>query len=1108
MRVLILEDQAADAELMATELRRHGFVLEWLRVDTEAAYTAALERPPEVILSDYSMPGFQAPRALEIVQARQLDIPFIVVTGSINEEVAVDCMKRGASDYLLKDRLVRLGPAVAAALGQARLRRERALAVEATRMSEERFRRYFELGLIGMAITSPAKRYMEVNDTICEILGYERQELLGKTWAELSHPGDLAKNVHAFDRVLAGEIDGYTMEKRYLRKDGQTVDALLSVKAVRGADGSADHFVTLVQDISERKRAEAIVRESERQLAGMFELASVGIAQADPRTGRWLRVNRKMCEITGYETSELLALHVPDITHPDDRQGDRELFERVVRGEAPAYQLEKRYIRKDGTPIWVNVNMTVIRDAAGQAVRTVATIEDVDERKHAEQALRDSEERYRTLVAHSPDGIFLADLKGNFLSVNEAICRDLGFSEAEMLSMSVWDIVPEPQWEAHRARLARILKGEALDDTFEYQVRDKAGNLLPADVRSAPYRKGDNLVGFQAIARNVQERKRAQAALHESEARFRSLFDNSPIGIYRTTPDGEILDANPALLAMLGYATLDELRQRNLEDTGFEPEYPRARFEEAIQRDGHVRGLEARWKRKDGELLVVRENALAIRGSDGKILFYEGAVEDVTERTRAEDARRRLAAAVDQAAEAVMVTDVAGAIEYVNPAFERITGYTRDEAIGRNPRLLKSGRHDERFYRELWATITAGRPWKSHFVNRRKDGTFYEQEATISPVRDEDGVIRNFVAVARDVTHEVALQQQLDHAQRIEAIGRLAGGIAHDFNNLLQAILSQLAVLELRLRGTAGAQKPLDEVSQLVRRGAALTRQLLLFARRGTASREPVDLNQVVEGAATLLRRVVRENVAVATELAGEPLPVLADHGQLEQVLMNLAVNASDAMPNGGRLTLRTAGDASRVRLSVTDTGHGIPEEVRSHLFEPFFTTKGIGKGTGLGLSVVHGIVTSHGGTIEVASPPAQGATFTIVLPRQTADALPPAEAGAEPGDMPAGRGERLLLVEDEDGARQGLLEVLGALGYAVTAAASGEEAGALPSEPGYDLLITDFMLPGISGADLSAVLRARWPQLRVVMMSGYAEDEMLQRLGPATAASFLQKPF
>ena len=1143
-------------------------------------------------------------------------------------------MKRGASDYLLKDRLVRLGPAVAGALEQARLRRERALAVEATRMSEERFRRYFELGLIGMAITSPAKRYVEVNDKICEIFGYERQELLRMTWAELSHPDDLAANIDAFDRVLAGEIEGYTMEKRYVRKDGQTVHTLLSVKAVRSADGSVDHFVTLVHDISERKRAEAMVLESESQLAAMFELASVGIAQADPRTGRWLRVNRKMCEITGYDTSELLAMHVPDITHPDDRQGDWELFERVVRGEAQAYQLEKRYIRKDGTPVWVNVNMTVIRDAAGRAVRTVATIEDIDERKRgeavlrasevrfrtlaeaapvgifeadehgattyvnrrwteisgldadqamgggwlravhpedrdrltagwqgatregresladyrflrpdgtvasvvgqavavldasgritgylgtitditerkrAEQALRDSEERYRTLIAHSPDGIFLADLKGNFLSVNEAICHDLGFTEAEMLSMSVWDIVPEPQWQAHRARLARILNGETLDDTLEYEVRDKAGNLLPAEVRSAPYRKGGEILGFQAIARNIQERKRTDEALRESEARYRGLFEKSPIGIYRTTPDGEILDANPALLAMLGYASLDELRRRNLEDTGFEPEYPRARFEEAIRRDGHVRGIEARWKRKDGEVLVVRENALAIRGSDGKVLFYEGAVEDVTERTRAEEARRRLAAAVDQASEAVVVTDAAGAIEYVNPAFERITGYTRDEAIGRNPRLLKSGRHDERFYRELWGTIIAGKPWKGRLVDRRKDGTFYEEEATISPVRDEHGVISNFVAVARDVTHEVALQQQLDHAQRIEAIGRLAGGIAHDFNNLLQAILSQLAVLELRLRGAAGAQKPLEEVSQLVRRGAALTRQLLLFARRGTASREPLDLNQVVEGAATLLRRVVRENVAVVTELSGEPLLVLADHGQLDQVLMNLAVNASDAMPEGGRLTLRTAADASRARLSVTDTGRGIPEEVRSHLFEPFFTTKAIGKGTGLGLSVVHGIVTSHGGTIEVASAPAEGATFTIVLPRQTAGALPAAEAGAEPAEMPAGRGERLLLVEDEDGARQGLLEILGALGYAVTAAASGEEAGTLPSEPGYDLLLTDLMLPGISGVDLAVGLRARWPQLKVVMMSGYAEDEMLQRLGPTTAASFLQKPF
>ncbi len=340
---------------------------------------AALDPPPDIILSDYSVPGFDAPRALEVLQATGLDIPFVVVTGSTSEEVAVDCIKRGASDYLLKDRLGRLGPAVAALLERACLRRERVAVGETLRRNEERLRSYFELGLIGMAITSPAKRYVEVNDKICEILGYERQELLGKRWDELSHPDDLAENVEAFERVLAGGLQGYAMEKRYIRKDGQVVHTLISVKGVRNADGAVDHFVTLVHDIGARKRAEAMALESEGQLSAMFELASVGIAQADPSTGRWLRVNRKLCEITGYEASELLAMRVPQITHPDDRQADWERFEQVVRGEIPGYRLEKRYIRKDGTPIWVNVNMTVIRDAAGLPFRTVATIEDIDD---------------------------------------------------------------------------------------------------------------------------------------------------------------------------------------------------------------------------------------------------------------------------------------------------------------------------------------------------------------------------------------------------------------------------------------------------------------------------------------------------------------------------------------------------------------------------------------------------------------------------------------------------------------------------------------------------------------------------------------------------------
>ncbi len=610
-----------------------------------------------------------------------------------------------------------------------------------------------------------------------------------------------------------------------------------------------------------------------------------------------------------------------------------------------------------------------------------------------------------------------------------------------------------------------------------------------------------------ALRRDVAERLRAEEALRASEERYRSLFEQSPVGIYRTTPEGAILLANPALVSMLGYASTEELQGLDLEATGFGADTPRTRFKETLARDGQISGFQSRWVRKDGRQLVVRETAHAVCGEDGRVLHYEGAVEDVSERAKAEEALRRLAAAVDQAAEAVVVTDSEGTIQYVNPAFEQITGYTHAEALGQNPRILKSGKQDDTFYRALWATILDRRVWSGRLINRRKDGSLFEEEATISPVVDEAGVIVNYVAVGRDVTAEQALRQQLTHAQKLEAVGRLAGGIAHDFNNVLQAVLSQIAVLGLRLRGVPGVGKPIEELDQLVRRGAALTRQLLLFSRRETPAREPADLNDLVRGAATLVKRVVREDVTIVTRLADTPLPVMADQGQCDQVLMNLVVNASDAMPEGGTLTLRTGGDEATVWLSVADTGCGIPDAVREHLYEPFFTTKPVGKGTGLGLSVVHGIVAAHGGSVSVSSREGAGTTFTVSLPRLL-DPPPHFERPDGVVVIPTGRGERVLLVEDEDGARQSLLEILGSLGYAVTAAASGEEASALPPSPPFDLLLSDLVLPGIAGPDLANHLRERWPRLRVVLMSGYAEEDTLHRLRPEINAEFMQKPF
>ncbi|NCO69202.1 MAG: response regulator, partial [Acidobacteria bacterium] len=364
------------------------------------------------------------------------------------------------------------------------------------------------------------------------------------------------------------------------------------------------------------------------------------------------------------------------------------------------------------------------------------------------------------------------------------------------------------------------------------------------------------------------------------------------------------------------------------------------------------------------------------------------------------------------------------------------------------------------------------------------------------------------IAVGQDFSERKQLEEQLRHAQKMEAVGRLAGGVAHDFNNLLQAMASSCEVLRSQAGNADTASRVVDEIMAHVARGAALTRQLLLFARRDVERTEPLDLSEAICQAGTLLRRVIREDIRLEVRCAAEPLPVLADRGQLEQILVNLAVNASDAMPRGGLLTLVTGREQDGFAFfEVADTGEGIPAEISHRVFDPFFTTKGVGKGTGLGLSVVHGIVTRYGGTITLDSGVGTGTRFHIRLPLTAAIVTPAAGLEFEEG-VPTGAGERILVVEDEEGPRAGLEELLTLLGYRVTAVASGEAALALGEDERCQLLLSDVMLPGLGGPEVARALSERWLGLRVVLMSGYAEDEALrQRLGTAEMR-FLQKPF
>ena len=1362
LRILIVEDVPSDAALVERELRHGGLESTTHCVETEPDFVAALaDFKPDIVLSDYNLPTFNGMDALRLVQQRSPTTPLIIVTGSLSEETAAECIKAGAADYVLKERLARLPVAVRGALERSRLKQDKRRAEEALRHSEAELRAFFNAGADGIFVKDAALRTVMANPAYAAFLGRPVEEILGRDDFELM-PDAMARACRESDLdalrrkipcVTEEEADGRVVESRkfpvalaegsvgvggYIRDvtevrqteealrksreiiegvldaiparifwkdrnlvylgcnaifardagfaeakdligkddyqmgwhdqaeayraddrqviesgcskilkeepqttpEGKTITLLTSKLPLRDSNGEISGLLGTYLDITDRKQVENDLRSSEARFRSYFELPLHGIGMSSVER-RWTQANDRLCSILGYSRDEFLKMTWTEMTHPEDLEADVRSFDRILSGEIDHYDLEKRFIRKDGTIIWTSISVGCVRKPDGGVDYLVVLVEDISEKKAAEEALRASEERYRLIAENTADVIWTLDLATRrFTYMSPSVERLRGYSAEEVLAQPFEASMTPDSARRVNAHLAAALAAFAAGDrsaattTVEVDQPTRDGGIVQTEiVANGLVDASGRLTSVLGVTRNITEWKRAQAALRESEERYRSLFEQSPIGVYRTTPDGEILLANPALITMLGYLSLDELRARNLEEGGFEPHYLRDAFKDVIKREGKVRGFEAVWTTKEGRRVHVRENAHAIRDTEGKILYHEGAVEDITaeretrealrrseaqyrqlfessndaimvfepetetildvnpkacelygltrdeligtslkrltvdvargekriadlrrsnqvqtfetihlhrdgtpvdlevslsaidygghvavlgtarditQRKQSEEERKRLVAAIEQSGEAVVITDRGGVILYVNPAFEWITGYRADEVIGLNPRVLKSGKQDPRFYAEMWATITHGSVWTGRLSNRRKDGSLYEEEMSVSPIRDENGTVINYVAVKRDVTTELELQQQLAQAQKMEAVGRLAGGVAHDFNNLLQALISHVELLRSRSNDPEKVVSSSREMEQLIGHGASLTRQLLLFSRRETVKPERLNLNEQVREASKMLKRLVKDNITLRVELAPESLRVNADRGQLDQVLMNLVVNASDAMPDGGELTIRTGStNDMRVWLSVEDTGIGIPEDIRERIFEPFFTTKGVGKGTGLGLSVVHGIVTRHGGRIEVASGVGLGTTFKVILPAAGSGEFPAAKEGPkETAELPVGKGERILVVEDEELARQGLHDILVSFNYKVVSVGSGEAAGSLPADPPFDLLLTDLMLPGVAGPQLAIGLKERWPALKVILMSGYTEDETIRSgVGDGTLR-FLQKPF
>jgi PAS domain S-box-containing protein len=542
---------------------------------------------------------------------------------------------------------------------------------------------------------------------------------------------------------------------------------------------------------------------------------------------------------------------------------------------------------------------------------------------------------------------------------------------------------------------------------------------------------------------------------------------------------------------------------------------------EIAYRDGGVHTVERRVETEKG-VLFVEITASPVRDASGDIVAGVEVIRDITVRRRGEEDRARLAMAVDQAAEAVVVTDREGTIVYVNPAFERITGFSKEEAIGKTPRILHSGKQDESFYREMWGTLLRGEAWEGHFINRKKDGSLYEEDATISPVRDSSGDIVSFVAVKRDVTRMVTLEKQVRMAQKMESVGTLAGGIAHDFNNVLTVIIGYGEMLKRRIASDPKAVSDLDEILHGAERASTLTRQLLTFARRQIVDLVHLDLNQVVTDLEKLLRKVTREDIVIKAFPAAMPVTIRADRGQIEQILMNLCLNSRDAMPEGGQLVIETGVttlEEEHLRkypymkpgrcavLSVSDTGIGMDEKTQERIFDPFFTTKGPDKGTGLGLAVVYGIVKQHNGFIHLYSEPGQGSTFRVYFP--AVDALPDPKMAASHA-VTRGGNETILLTEDEEPVRNMMEQTLKSYGYRVLVARDGEEAVDIfrLQEKEIAIAVLDVVMPKMGGKQAYDEITKISPGLKVLFLSGYSANAIHESFVLLPGLPFLQKPF
>lgn len=884
-------------------------------------------------------------------------------------------------------------------------------------------------------------------------------------------------------------------------------------EAVRDEAGRIVRVQGAFQDISEQKRAEAALIVSERRFREFADALPQLAWTAEP-DGTVDFVNRAFYEVVGTIAVDLRNGEWLSFLHPDDRQRVVDVWSAAVRSGTD-YAVDFRLRGVGGDYRWYLVTATPIRDETGTIVKWYGTALDDHERWTVEQENRRLAERLSRTFESISDGLYIVDREWRFTFVNDQAERLIRHERAQLLGRTPWEV-----FDAEATRVLRPAYERAVREGRSVRFEFFHPRLeMWFDVTAYPSEEG-----LAVYFRDVTERHSAEERLRESEARFRAVARATADVIWDWDLKTGAVWWSDGLELLFGYSKEDV---GTGVDTWTDHVHPDDRdrvmrsIAEAIERRDEHWQDEYRFVHKDGSVREIEDRGYLILDEQGEPARAVGGMSDITERKRAEQRIAEQAALLDQARDAIVVRSFDGGVSFWNRGAEHIYGWTRDEAIGQSMELLLYD--DPEPFRRAWEAVMAQGEWRGRLAQRRKDGSAVTVEANWTLLHDGTGAPRGFLAINTDITQRLVLEEQLRQAQRLETVGQLTGGVAHDFNNLLTVILGNAELLVEDL----GAESPPGALAATMRlaaeRGAELTARLLAFARRQPLDPKPVDLNRMIGDTDALLRRTLGEQVEIETVRGGGLWNALVDPPQLESALLNLCINARDAMGSGGKLTIETANvrlddeyvalhadvaPGQYVMLAVSDTGTGMTADVVSRAFEPFFTTKPAGKGSGLGLSMVYGFVKQSGGHVGIYSELGQGTTIRLYLPRAPIGAEQ--SVGADTGPAIEGGSETILVVEDDALVREHVADQLRSLGYSVLTAQNGAEAlDHVRSDRRLDVLFTDVVMPGgMNGRELADAARSVRPRLPVLFTSGYTENAVVHhgRLDPGV--HLLQKPY